>query len=296
LSLIGYPGAMRCNVCGEVTSDPETGEVRSNVRKFASEKFALWRCKKCLSIHARDEVDLAYYYADYPFHKLGNKETDWMLRAMYRNQLSRIIGAGFSKEKSLLDYGCGSGAFLKFLKEEGFADLAGYDEYSEGYADKSVLSRQYDCVMTQDLIEHVPEPLEIVKTLHDLAKPCGIIAIGTPNAEAIDLKNTEPRVHTLHQPYHRHILSKTALQTLGSELGWKLVAFHPTMYANTRLPFANSAFLDHYFRCYDNNCDLVAEPIKASSWKLFSPVTLVHALFGSFYAPESDVTAVFQRP
>jgi 2-polyprenyl-3-methyl-5-hydroxy-6-metoxy-1,4-benzoquinol methylase len=287
---------MRCNVCGAVTDDPETGEVRSNVRKFASEKLALWRCASCKSIHARDEVDLAYYYADYPFHKLGNRDTDWMLRAMYRNQLSRLTGAGFTKDKSLLDYGCGSGAFLKFLKEEGFQDLAGYDEYSEGYADKSVLDRQYDCVMNQDLIEHVPEPLELVKALDKLVKPGGIIAFGTPNAESIDLKNTEPRVHTLHQPYHRHILSKTALQTLGSDLGWKLLAYHPNMYANTRLPFANSAFLDWYFRCYDNNCDLVAEPIKASSWKLFSPVTLVHAFFGSFYAPESDVTAVFQRP
>jgi 2-polyprenyl-3-methyl-5-hydroxy-6-metoxy-1,4-benzoquinol methylase len=288
---------MRCNICGEAASEPlESTEVRSNVRKFAGERFAVWRCSSCLSIHARDEVDLAHYYADYPFHKLGNKDTDWMLRAMYRNQLSRLTGAGFTKDQSLLDYGCGSGMYLRFLRDEGYSDLAGYDEYSDNYADKSVLDRTYDCVMTQDLIEHVPEPLEIVKTLHALASPGGLIAIGTPNAEAIDLDHPEARVHTLHQPYHRHILSKRALQTLGSDLGWKLVSYYPTMYANTRLPFANSAFLEHYFKCYDNNCDLVHEPIHVGSWKLFSPMTLAHAFFGSFWAPECDVTAVFRRP
>ena len=132
---------MRCNVCGEDTSDPETGEVRSNVRKFAHEKFALWRCAACKSIHARDEVDLAHYYADYPFHKLGNQETDWMLRAMYKSQLERLEGAGFSKGKSLLDYGCGSGAFLRFLHDAGYRHAVGYDAYSEPFADEQGIHR-----------------------------------------------------------------------------------------------------------------------------------------------------------
>jgi SAM-dependent methyltransferase len=184
---------------------------------------------------------------------------------------------------------------LSFLRESGFTQLAGYDEYSEHYADRSALAQTYDCVMTQDVIEHVPEPLTLVKTLHDLAKPGGVIVLGTPNAEAIDLAKPEERVHTLHAPYHRHILSKQALLGLGQDLGWKVLAYHPTMYANTRIPFVNSAFVAHYFKCLDNNCDLVTEPIHPT-WKLFTPVTLAHALFGSFWAPECDVMAIFQRP
>jgi len=270
--------------------------VRSNVRKFQSEIFELWRCPHCKSIHACDEVDLAHYYADYPFHHLGATDVDWMMRAMYDNLLSRLRQAGLDEQQAVIDYGCGSGHFLSFLESRGYQDLAGYDEYSEGFADAAVMQRQYDCVMTQDVIEHVPEPLELVETLHGLAKPGGIVVIGTPNAEAIDLQNPEPRVHTLHQPYHRHILSKTALQALGADFGWELLKYYPTMYANTRVPFVNSAFVNHYFRCFDNNCDLVIEPIKASSWKLFTPATLAHAFFGSAWAPESDVMAIFRRP
>src|ERR1051325_11698381 len=112
---------MRCNVCGQDSGpDVEQAEVRSNVHKFASEQFAVWRCPHCLSIHARDEVDLAHYYADYPFHKLRDNKVDWMMQAMYRNLLARLTHAGFGKTSSLLDYGCGSGHFLAFLRAHGF--------------------------------------------------------------------------------------------------------------------------------------------------------------------------------
>lgn len=286
---------MHCNICGQQSEQVEEAEVRSNVRKFAAERFAIWRCPHCKSIHARDDVDLAHYYADYPFHKLEETGVDWMLRAMYRNLLSRLIAAGVEPTHSLLDYGCGSGQFLRFVSSRGFSDVAGYDEYSEQYADRAAIARRYDCVVTQDLIEHVPEPLELVATLHELARPGGIIVVGTPNAEAIDLARPEDRVHTLHQPYHRHILSKSALCRLGSDLGWELLRYYPTMYANTKVPFVNSAFIEHYFKCFDNCVDIAVEPPRLGSLKLYSPMTLVHGFGGYFWPPECDVMAIFRR-
>jgi hypothetical protein len=66
------------------------------------------------------------------------------------------------------------------------------------------------------------------------------------------------------------------------------------MYANTRVPFVNTAFVSHYFQCFDNNLDIAIEPIRAN-WKVLSPLTLAHGLLGSFWAPECDVTALFRR-
>jgi 2-polyprenyl-3-methyl-5-hydroxy-6-metoxy-1,4-benzoquinol methylase len=287
---------MHCNICGkESGSDFEQASVRSNVRKFAAEQFAIWRCPHCKSIHARDEVDLAHYYADYPFHRLKDISVDWMLAAMYGNLLTRLKSAGLKQEHRILDFGCGSGLFIAYLRKQGYPNVFGYDEYSEKYADKSVLAEAYDCVTAQDVIEHVPEPQAFVRDMHAHTRSGGVIAIGTPNAEAIDLNDPEARVHTLHQPYHRHILSKQVLQTLGQDLGWELLRYYPTMYANTLVPAVNSAFVAHYFKCYDNNVDLAVEPIKMSSIRLWSPVTLAHALFGYFWPPECDVMAVFRR-
>jgi SAM-dependent methyltransferase len=289
--------SMQCNICGaQAGDDVELAHVRSNVRKWSGEQFAVWRCPSCLSLHARDEVDLAHYYADYPFHKLKDVPVGWSLQAMYRHQLSFLKAAGVTANDSLLDFGCGSGMFLSYLKQKaGFTQAFGYDEYSEEFADKSVLARSYDCVIAQDVLEHVPDPLAFVRTLHGLVRPGGVIALGTPNAEAIDLKNPEARVHTLHQPYHRHIFSKRALQTLGKDLGWELLKYYPANYANTPVPSANTAFIDYYFKLNDNNCDLAVEPIRVSNWKIWSPLTLWHMFFGYFYPVECDVMAVFRR-
>ena len=133
-------------------------------------------------------------------------------------------------------------------------------------------------------------------TLGALAKPGGLVVIGTPNADAIDLENPEERVHTLHQPYHRHIVSSEALRELGTGLGWELLKYYPTMYSNTRVPFVNTPFVTHYFRCFDDTVDVALEPIKLTSWKLWTPATLWRALAGSYFAPETDVMAVFRVP
>ncbi len=286
-----------CNICSsDGGTDVERATVRSNVRKFREEKFAVWRCANCGSIHAADEVDLDHYYRHYPIHDLKQTKVDWMLRAMYRNQTRRLMRAGLQKEHHILDHGCGSGFLVDYLRNAGYPNAAGFDQYSQEFCDRRVLERTYDVVISQDVIEHVPEPWDLLNTLQGLSKPGAVIAIGTPNAEAIDLSRPEDRVHTLHQPYHRHIFSRAALLNAGEKMGWKLLRYYPTMYTNTLVPFVNTGFVTHYFSCHDDTLDLALEPIRMNSWRLWTPKTLFLALFGAFTAPETDVMAVFQRP
>jgi 2-polyprenyl-3-methyl-5-hydroxy-6-metoxy-1,4-benzoquinol methylase len=287
----------RCNICNKTITGPvEEASVRSNVRKFRNEMFRVWRCPECLSVHARDEVDLAHYYSDYPFHHIGAEaETDWMLQAMYRKQWQRLRAAGLQREHALLDYGCGGGAFVKFLRKQGYANVQGFDEYSDTFGDRRVLEARYDVILTQDVLEHVPEPWDFLRTLSELLAPRGAVAIGTPNAESFDLKQPEARVHALHQPYHRHMFSKRALLSLGDTLDWDLLRYYPSMYSNTALPFVNQRFMLHYFQACDDTVDLATEPIQVRNPKLYTPVTLFWALFGYFFSPETDVMAIYRK-
>jgi 2-polyprenyl-3-methyl-5-hydroxy-6-metoxy-1,4-benzoquinol methylase len=247
-------------------------------------------------VHARDEVDLAHYYASYPFHALGEQsDVDWMMSAMYKNQLGRLRAAGLQREHAVLDYGCGGGGLIKFLRQHGYANVSGFDEYSQQFSDRSVLGRRYDVVITQDVIEHVAEPWDFLHTLSGLLAPKGVAVIGTPNAQALDLVHPESRVHTLHQPYHRHILSKSALLSLGEKLDWELLRYYGTQYSNTLVPFVNQRFLLHYFHACDDTLDLVTEPIQVKNPKLYTLNTLFWAFFGYFFAPETDVTVVYRK-
>jgi len=284
-----------CVVCERETPEERLGlaNVRSNVRAFRAEQFAFWRCAHCDSIHARDPADLAHYYAKYPFHDLPS---DWRLRAMYSSQLARLRRAGVDPTHRILDYGCGGGQFVDYLKSKGYSNARGFDEYSSKFGDRSVLDDRYDCILSQDVVEHVPSPHALLEQFDRLTKPGAIIALGTPNAAAIDLGHAEDFVHTIHAPYHRHILSKDALVKAGERRGWNLDRFYPTMYSNTRVPFLNEAFYLYYQTVItDGTLDALMEPVRVGALLLRAPVTLFFGVFGSLLSRGTDVMAVFRR-
>lgn len=286
---------LACNVCLNEGAAliAEEAWVRSNVRAFSDEVFRVWRCSECSSIHAGEDVDLPRYYADYPFHSLP---VDWRTRAVYDNQLRRLKRAGLRPEHTILDYGCGGGDFVRHLKQRGYQHVFGYDEYSEGFADRAVLERNYDCVFAQDLIEHVASPRALLDEFDELAKRGGIIAIGTPNASALDLVEPERTIHALHQPYHRHILSKRALIDCGHGRGWELDRYFASEYGNTPVPFINAPFMFFYMRTLDNSIDSLFESPKwlPLLWRL--PLTLFLGFCGYFIAKDTDIMAIFRKP
>ena len=215
---------------------------------------------------------------------------------MYANQLSRLKAAGLTKDAHILDYGCGAGKFVQYLRSRGYAKATGYDAYSSEFGDPGVLEQRYECIVSQDVIEHVPAPWELLRTFHKLAKHDAIIAIGTPDADAIDLKRADDFIHPLHQPFHRHILSTRALLEAGHKLGWRLFRYHPTMYANTLVPFINSRFVLYFMKCGDDTIDVVFGPIDLANAKLWTLPTLYYGFFGYFHAPHTDVMAIFHAP
>lgn len=287
------PSAVSCVVCGlERAMHAERASVRCNVRAFRSERFGVWRCTACHSIHAEADVDLARYYRGYPVFAAA---LNWQLQVVYRGMLRRLKHAGLKREHRILDYGCGSGLLVAFLRERGYAQCVGYDRYAEGRDDPSLLTQQYDCIIAQDVIEHVDDPLAFLQLCDRLAAPGAIISIGTPDAEALDLRDTENYVHALHLPYHRHILAAPALRDAGQDLGWELLRYYDTMYNNTLFPTMNPRFVLHYVRCHDDMFDLVAEPPRVNL-RLMTPATLFFAVFGFFLDRHTDVQALFRKP
>jgi 2-polyprenyl-3-methyl-5-hydroxy-6-metoxy-1,4-benzoquinol methylase len=283
----------RCVVCGaERSATCETARVRSNVRAFKNQRFEIWRCASCRSLHAADEVDLDHYYRGYPVFAA---DLDWRLDVVYGGMLKRLLAAGVQKEHRILDYGCGKGLLVQFLRQRGYENAVGWDRYAEGWSDSSVLQGRYDAIVSQDVIEHVADPNAMLRQLDGMLEPGGFASIGTPDAAALDLSDPESFVHALHLPFHRHILSHGALQRAGERVGWAVERFYDTMYNNTWFPTMNPRFVLHYVRSHDDVFDLVAEPIKLS-WKLLSPATPFFALFGYLFDRHTDVQVTFRKP
>src|SRR5207249_9939907 len=134
------------------------------------------------------------------------------------------------------------------------------------------------------VIEHVASPHVLLGEFERLTRKGAVIALGTPNAAAIDLRRAAAFVHTIHAPYHRHILAKDALLGAGKRVGWKLLRFYPTMYSNTRFPFLNERFYLYYTRLTDGTLDSLMEPVRAAALIVRAPLTLFWGIFGSFFS------------
>jgi hypothetical protein len=150
-------------------------------------------------------------------------------------------------------------------------------------------------VIAQDVIEHVEDAGALLDQLIALTNPGGIILIGTPNADALNLREPQTCLHSLHQPYHLHILSEQALRDLAAKRKLSVKRFSRIYLADTFVPFANVRFYLHYGRLFDNTMDLGFEPLRFS-WRLLTPKSLGLALFGRFFPVKTEMTFLFQKP
>jgi 2-polyprenyl-3-methyl-5-hydroxy-6-metoxy-1,4-benzoquinol methylase len=134
------------------------------------------------------------------YRSSGFGDTDQSAVAEGYGQLLPLLG--FDKSAPVLDFGCGGGEFLEFLRERGFTNLHGIDRSNEqvsrcqgrGFAQVRVVpdsvawlvehGSQFANIVLNDVLEHIAKP-EIVSTLEALRSALrddGHLIIKVPNA------------------------------------------------------------------------------------------------------------------
>lgn len=196
-----------CKICSEknhIDINDNAAKVPSNIRQFKDEIFTVWRCKQCNSLASLEDIDYNHYYENYVMHK---QKLDFATRLLFSSRLRQLKRGGLLPHHSILDYGCGNGNFLKFIQGKKYLKATGYDPFSSQFSDSSICQQKFDMVCSQDVIEHDPDPIDFLDKLSALTRrPGGKLAIGTPNAEYINLNKPSDRTWWLHQPHHRHII------------------------------------------------------------------------------------------
>ena len=266
----------------------ETKEIYSNVRKFNQEKFTVWRCSYCNSIHSKEALNLENYYEDY---LVGESNLDYFLRSAYKARLSLLRKHGLKKHHKILDYGCNQGLFLLFLSQLGYNNVFGYDPYIDRYSDTKILEKKYDFITAYDVLEHVEDPNKTSAELASLLNRDGIIVVVTPNADEVSL--SDPESLELHQPFHRHIVSEKSLRDMASSVNLDVVGFSKRWYLDTLYPFVNARFILTYVRKSQNLLDVLVEP---PNWKtlLLHPQLILYGFIGYFYRWQGNMTAVMK--
>jgi 2-polyprenyl-3-methyl-5-hydroxy-6-metoxy-1,4-benzoquinol methylase len=283
-----------CQICRYETSRPHSqdlGTVRGNTERFKDTVYPLWKCPECQTIHSIDPVDYQDIYADYPLNK---RRFDAFARGTMRNLLKRLKNAGLKKTDAILDYGCGNGLFVQFLKRKGFTHTIGYDPYVPEFSELPSPAL-FDCIIANDVIEHVTDPRAIVQDCMNKLKPGGLLYVGTADSEGVDMKNLEPHIMRLHQPFHRIIITEETLHGLCRETGAEIVASYRRSYMDTLIPFANYRFLDEFSKALGHNMDRALNPA-AGLVVIKRPALLFYAFWGYFFPSAYEPAVVVRKP
>ena len=211
-------------------------------------EYDIFRCNKCLLEYASPMAagDDAFYswiskFSDY--YPL----TRWEWTAVL-NQIKESSPA----PKSLLEVGCGSGAFLKLVSKSSpnvaaigldptesaihqcrAQGLEAYRETLQQYAEQSHhQQRQFDYICAFHCLEHLADPRELLRAILPLTHSATRIFFSTPYSPM----SFETIWHDPlnHPPHHLTRWNATAYNQLAAEVGWEV---------NLLAPRANNALV-----------------------------------------------------
>lgn len=181
--------------------------------------YEIVRCKSCglVFTDAREAPPPATLYAHFDQQETVALRKLRSALAIFLRQRAAVVRAVKTSGR-LLDYGCGNGAFAQWMSRHGF-EAVGLEPFSLGAprtAENLTLIREplesaapkldrFDVITLWHVLEHVPNPVELLKSLRNLLKEDGALIISVPNFESLQSEvfrgswfHLDPPRHLIH--------------------------------------------------------------------------------------------------
>jgi SAM-dependent methyltransferase len=236
------PAPAPCPFCGE-PGTTRMFDAWDRNRETTRERFAYARCRTCATVFLLDPpADLARYYAEDYYHFGADGEPAWkgdeprMRAASHRVELLR----SHTEPGRLIEIGAGTGAFASAAKSAGFQVSAiemserccrylnereGIEAICSDRPLEAIASLpQARVVALWHVLEHLPNPAEVLALLAGKVEPGGVLAIGVPNPRSLQFRVLRTRWVHLDAPRHLCLVPAAALIARGADLGMRCVA------------------------------------------------------------------------
>jgi 2-polyprenyl-3-methyl-5-hydroxy-6-metoxy-1,4-benzoquinol methylase len=232
------PNTSACAACGSGTAPRY---------RFTVNGCPIRQCPACGIGHAEPGgfEPMSYYTADYFNGSHSDGYADYRgAEPVLRKEFARTVAflRGIVPSGRLLDIGCAYGFFLQeakpFYEVSGIElaeDAAAYCRTSgldvhTGIADEAAMARAgpLDVMTLFDVIEHLPDPHEVLALAARHLKPGGIVVVTTGDFGSLTAKLMGPKWRLMTPPQHLWFFTRESIRSMGARSGLTMTRFsHP---------------------------------------------------------------------
>lgn len=282
-----------CPVCGNNNIAPVFPVKDFTV---SHEQFEIWQCNNCslrFTQNVPEESEIGRYYQSENY--ISHSDThEGIINKLYhtvrirtllqkKKLVEKISG---KKEGSLLDIGCGTGAFLHTIQQSGWKitglepDEAARKKAFELYQLEvesaeilfSLAPQSFDAITMWHVLEHVHELHPYMDQLKKILLPAGKLFIAVPNYTSYDEKVYKQNWAAYDVPRHLYHFSPKAMKHLLEMHGLKIEKMKPMWFDSFYVSLLSEQYLtgkSHpvaaFFRGGISNAKALADTSKCSS-------------------------------
>jgi len=238
-----------CPICGQTQSNAQRVVLTQDYAyQTCSNTFTYLRCNGCGVTYLANQPTESSLGIIYPNSYTAHATNQGLLALIRRLNFQKkfFVARRFLCQRNrplrVLDFGCGNGEMVRAIAElpgKLVLSSVGYDN-SDSVTRSTVESRNsflisnhlddvlalgpFDLVFLNQVIEHLPHPIQTLSKIRSSMSPGGVIAIETPSLSGLEFK---VRSSTFwggwHAPRHFLIFDPATIGQLLSKVGFSVV-------------------------------------------------------------------------
>ena len=199
----GFSGELETVACPVCEGPPRPKQIFKT-----SKGIGFWQCTDCRVMYASPRftqnslLDIYEHesFVDQAFYE-GWSYEKWKKENRHRSYVTQVLKLGLlanflTQKDRILDVGCGTGLFLVEAQKQGYQveGIARLVEIGnrvlkvpiqQGLLDAFDPGYKYHGVVVWDVLEHVPDPLIMLRKCKSLLEPGGYIFVQVPNYDGL---------------------------------------------------------------------------------------------------------------